>query len=314
VPDALITHFTHIPWPSPAYWLLVPDYVRSAICRSLCQCDIVGFQSNRDARSFLTTCEEFVTDSKVDYVASTVTLDGHVTRVRAYPISIDPEELTRIAASPRTIDYERRLETLCLEKTIVRVDRLEPSKNVVRGFRAYELMLEQHPELHGTVTYLAFLAPSRTRVRQYQRYGDEVEEVVQRINRAYGTETWSPIHTFYENNYTQAVAGLKLYDVLVVNSVIDGMNLVAKEGPIVNTRNGVLVLSEAVGAHEQLRRGALSVSPTDIEGTANAMYTAVTMSEVERAQRAETLRNNVTTENVAHWLKIQAEDLLELTS
>lgn len=312
VPEALITHFTHIPWPSPAYWLLIPSYIRTAICRSLCQCDIVGFQSTRDSRSFLLTCEEFLSDSTVDYAASTIELDGHVTQVKTYPISIDPDELHRIADAPRTQDYERRLRSICLDKTIVRVDRLEPSKNVVRGFRAYNLLLERYPELHGKVTYFAFLAPSRTRVRQYQRYGDEVEDIVQRVNNTYGTETWKPIYTFYENNYTQAVAGLKLYDVLVVNPVIDGMNLVAKEGPIVNMHDGVLILSESVGAHEQLKRGALSVSPTDIEGTMKALYKAVTMSDEERSQRSNLLIENVTNEDVVNWLRVQVRDLLDL--
>lgn len=312
LPAATISHFVHIPWPSPAYWLLLPSNVRTAICRALCQTDILGFQCDRDARSFLGTCEEFLPDAEVDHVKRTVELSGQKVRVRSYPISIDVEELRRIANSPRSLEYERRLQPICSEKTIVRVDRLEPSKNLVRGFRAYQLLLERHAELRGKVTFLAFLAPSRTRVKQYQRYAEEVDEQVQLINSAFGTETWKPIHAFYENNYTQAVAGLRLYDVLLVNSVIDGMNLVAKEGPVVNTRNGTLVLSESVGSYDQLRKGALCVSPTDIEGTMQALYKALTMPEQERKERAATLVEATSQEDLAHWLKIQVQDLMEV--
>ena len=312
IPDATISQFVHIPWPSSAYWLLLPSYIRVAICRALVQCDIVGFQCARDARSFLETCEEFLPDAEVDHVQRTVELDGQKVHVKVYPISIDAGELGRIANSPRSLDYERRLSPLCLETTIVRVDRLEPSKNIVRGFRAYNLLLERHPELHGKVTFLAFLAPSRTRVRQYQRYAEEVDQQVQQVNNTFGTPEWRPIHAFYENNYTQAVAGLRLYDVLLVNSVIDGMNLVAKEGPIVNTKEGSLILSESVGALDQLRKGALAVSPTDIEGTAQAMYKAVTMTPEEREERSNALVSCVTNEDVTHWLRIQIEDLKNL--
>ena len=168
--------------------------------------------------------------------------------------------------------------------------------------------------MHGKVTFFAFLAPSRTRVRQYQRYADEVEQHVQSINSTFGTEDWLPVRTFYENNYTQAVAGLRLYDVLLVNSVIDGMNLVAKEGPIVNTKNGSIILSESVGAHDQLKRAALSVSPTDIEGTAQAMYKALTMTDEELTQRSETLFNIIETEDVTDWMTRQIRDLIELSN
>ena len=310
LPTATISHFVHIPWPSPAYWLLLPDYMRTEICRGLCQSDFLGFQCARDARSFLETCEEFLPEAEVDHARLTVESVNHRVQVRAYPISIDTQELERIASSPRSLGYERRLQSLCLENTIVRVDRLEPSKNIVRGFRAYYQLLDQHPELHGKVTFLAFLAPSRTKVSQYQRYAAEVESQVQAVNTTFGTPDWIPIHTFYENNYIQAIAGMRLYDVLLVNSVIDGMNLVAKEGPVVNTRAGVLILSESVGAHQQLRDGALCVGPTDVEGTMQALYTALTMSAEERSKKALILSEAVEREDVTHWLKTQVEDLI----
>ena len=313
VPDATITQFIHIPWPSPTYWLLLPDYMRTAICRGLSKNDIVGFQCARDVNAFLETCEQFLDGAEVNHRDRTVTLDGHQLQVHAYPISIDTEELRRIASSPRSMDYESRIRPLCRERTMVRVDRLEPSKNIVRGFQAYFTLLERHPELHGKVTFLAFLAPSRTRVRQYQRYAEAVERQVQAVNTTFGTDDWTPVHTFYENNYTQAMAGLRLYDVLVVNAVIDGMNLVAKEGPVVNTRNGVLIISEALGAHDQLKQGALCVAPADTEGTMQAMYQALTMSDEERARRASVLADAVEREDVTHWLQTQITDLAALS-
>ena len=314
LPDATIHHFVHIPWPTPRYWQLLPSFVLRAICSGLCSADIVGFQTMNDVRNFLDACDEFLTDCEVDYNEREIYRDGRRTLVRAYPISLNVEEIRRIANSPRALDYERRLQTYCNESTIVRVDRAEPSKNVVRGFKAYGLLLARHPELHGRVNFLAFLVPSRTHIRQYQRYMNEIESVIQEINTTYGKDGWSPVCTFIENNYTQAIAGMKLYDVMLVNSVIDGMNLVAKEGPVVNTRGGVLILSETTGAHKQLSEGALSVSPSDIEGTMQALYQALTMSAEERESRATILAQSVEREDITHWIQCQLEDIRALTS
>jgi trehalose 6-phosphate synthase len=192
------------------------------------------------------------------------------------------------------------------------VDRAEPSKNIVRGFRAFDLLLEHHPEMKGKVSFLAFLVPIRTHVRQFQRYTEEVTGLVEAINSRHGGAEWQPIRLFNENNYPQALAGLRHYDVLLVNAISDGMPLVAKEGPIVNQRDGVLVLSEGLGACEQLGQCVLAVAPTDLEGTAQAMYTALTMSDDERSRRASQLRQIVEEENVTHWLCCQLEDLATL--
>ena len=183
---------------------------------------------------------------------------------------------------------------------------------VIRGFKAYELLLSRHAELRGKVTFLAFLVPSRTHIRQYQRYLEEIQQIIDQINRSFGKEDWQPIRAFMENNYTQAIAGMKLYDVLLVNTIIEGMNLVAKEGPVVNTQDGVLVLSESSGAHHQLAEGALSVSPTDIEGTMDVLYQAIQMSPEERQQRSSTLIKSIQNEDLNHWIVRQLEDIGEL--
>lgn len=312
LPEAIIQHFLHIPWPDPAYWQMLPAFMRSAICESLCASDIVGFQTSRDVRSFLQSCEMFVDQATVDHTKCTVALNGRETAVRCYPISIDVEELRGIANSPRALEYERKLRPLLGEKTIVRVDRVEPSKNIVRGFRAYRLLLERNKDLIGKVKFLAFLVPSRTHIRQYQRYLQEVEALVAEINETFGSEDWQPITVFYENNYIQAMAAMKLYDVLLVNSIIDGMNLVAKEGPVVNTRGGILVLSETAGAYAQLHEGVLAVAPADVEGTAQALYQAINASVEEREKRANILAQKIEEEDVIHWMESQIGDMKAL--
>ena len=311
LPGAFIYHFIHIPWPASHFWQLLPVSIRSTICESLCATDLVGFQTEGDVHNFLDCCRRFLDDAQVDFAEKTVTLRGRQTRVRAFPTSIDVEEVQRIAASPRAVEYDRRLQPLRAEHTIVRVDRAEPSKNIVRGFRSYQIFLGQHPELHGKVKFLAFLVPARTHIKQYERYQSEIDNLVRTINAAHATPTWQPVQVFYENNYTQALAGMRLYDSLLVNPVADGMNLVAKEGPVVNTRNGVLIVSEGTGAYSQLREGALVVAPADLDGGARAFHQAVTMSEEERAERTAKLVEAVQREDALNWLLVQLREIGE---
>ena len=312
LPDTPIHQFIHIPWPSSAYWELLPSSMRTAICGSLCQADIVGFQTMRDVRSFLECCDTFLPNALVNYQEQTVRFQDRTTHVHAYPISIDVAEVRRITTSSRAQEYHRQILGQLGKQTIIRVDRAEPSKNIIRGFQAYALLLEAHPELRESVRFLAFLVPSRTHIRQYQRYGDEINELVSQINAQFGTDDWQPIQVFYENNYVQALAGMQLYDVLLVNSVIDGMNLVAKEGPVVNAKNGVLVLSESAGAHERLRVGCLSVAPADVEGTKRALYQALTMSDEERLARQQSMVETIEQEDITHWLYRQLQDVSAL--
>ena len=312
IPDAIVQHFVHVPWPSPRYWQIVPDYIGRRICRSLCDADVAGFQSPQDRRSFLDTVEEFLPEAQVDRERGSVVWSNRETLVRAYPTSINVEEVRRIADSTRALEYQSRLEELCTEATIARIDRAEPNKNIVRGFRAYDLLLAKHPELKGRVVFLAFLVPSRTHVRQYQRYMDEINREVKQVNDKHSEGEWQPIRMFMENNYTQAVAGMRLYDVLLANTIMEGTNLVAKEGPVVNTRDGVLVLSQTSGVHHQLAEGALTVSPTDVNGTMEALYQAITMSAEERRRRASLLAESVCRDDVARWLARQLEDIAGL--
>jgi trehalose 6-phosphate synthase len=249
----------------------------------------------------------------VDYRDPQVHFEGHVTAVRPYPVSADTEELVSVAESADIRSYAERLAPLHGEQTILRVDRAEPSKNILRGFHAFELLLREHPEFLGHVKFLAFMVPSRTQIPEYRRYVRQLHHLVVDVNRRHGWDGWQPIELFYEENRAQAIAAMQTYDVLLVNPVIDGMNLVAKEGAAVNQRDGVLVLSETAGAYEELAPGALAVAPADVEGTAEALFRALTMPAPERRLRARTLRETVTRQDIFTWVLRQLEDLRALS-
>ncbi|MCC6314973.1 MAG: trehalose-6-phosphate synthase, partial [Thermomicrobiales bacterium] len=291
-PNAILQHFVHIPWPDPDYWRLLPLAMRRAICEGMLGNDIVGFQTALHARSFMYTCEAYVPDVQVNYGGSHVHWNGRQIEVRAYPISVDTATVRRTAYSKEARAHDRYLPNYWNEFTILRVDRAEPSKNIVRGFQAFDRFLEAHEEFQGRVNFVAITVPSRMDVPEYQDYLDDVSAVVGRINARYANvETgWQPIHLIMGENYPRALAAMKWYDVLMVNSIIDGMNLVAKEGALLNERNGVLILSEGAGAVSQLGAAALVIAPADVEGTADALYTAFTMPLSERRKRSEALR------------------------
>ncbi len=312
VPDATILHFTHIPWPGPRYWGLMPEFMRRRIHESLCACDIVGLQTRGDVQNFLHCCETMLEGAEVDYQTCIVQFRGQTTQVCAYPISIDAAGLLEFAQGPEVQEYRRRIEPLLGEQTIVRVDRSEPSKNIIRGLRAWELLLERLPEFRRKVNFLQFLVPSRSELGVYQTYTDEIFELVESINDHFGDVDWQPIRIFYEDNYPQAIAGMTFYDVLLVNPIIDGMNLVSKEGPLVNKGDGVLVLSEMAGSFEQLSDYALPVSPSDLEGTVRALQQALTMPPDERRRRAAALKRLVQEEDITFWLERQFRDLMTL--
>lgn len=317
-PSLLLQHFVHIPWPDQDYWRLLPYTMRRAICEGLLANDIVGFQTPRHARSFLNTVDANVPEAEVDYRRREVTYRGRITRVRVYPISIDPQHVKETAASENAQRHYEHLQYFRNEFTIIRVDRAEPSKNIVRGFLAFDRVLEAHPELIGRVNFLAFLVPTRMEVAEYVNYLDEINAVVGRINAKYANAAkveginWQPVHLFVGDDYPRALAAMRFYDVLLVNAIFDGMNLVAKEGALLNERNGVLILSEGAGAFQQLGPWAITVSPTDIEGTAEALWQALTMPETERAWRAEQLRRHVLEHDLRRWLIDQLHDLAEL--
>ncbi len=305
-----VSLFVHIPWPDPEGWRVLPGYAREGVLRSLLECDVVAFHTERYARNFVRTVRE-VLSVEADEGEGVVHYQGRKVRVRSYPISIDPGEFEELAQSDAVLEQEEYVKDLP-GKLLLRIDRMDLSKNVVRGFHAYGRMLERQPEMKGRVTFLAGLQPSRGDILEYARYAEAIEETVEEINAEHGTDSWQPIVLQMEDNFPRAVAAYKNYDALLVNAVRDGMNLVAKEAAVVNEKNGVLVLSEGAGAHEELGEHAITVNPFDVDEQAEAIQAALTMPEDERREKAKALRDTVLSNTVEDWVEAQLKDIAEL--
>lgn len=310
-PTVAMQQFIHIPWPSLLDWQALPTDIVRAICEGLLANDSLVFQTDASVENFLATCAVYLGDeARISSAPAEVSYRGMTTSLWDNPISVDVHELEADVRSAEARAHIERIRPLLGEKTIMRVDRLDPSKNIAAGFESFERLLEKHPEWRGRVNFLAFLVPSRTGIPEYQSYADHVFAIVDRINARFGTPHWQPIRLFYEQNRLQALAAMTMYDVLLVNSLLDGMNLVSKEGPVVNQRDGVLVLSETAGSYEELKCGALGVRPIDIEETAAALHLALLMPADKRAERAAKLRQAVYSHQLSDWLRLQIKDLL----
>jgi trehalose 6-phosphate synthase len=312
--DAPILHFTHIPWPEPAAWQHLPVDLRTELLHGLLGADIVGFHTEADVRRFLATCAALLPDVDVDHDAIAVTRDGarREVRVRAYPISIDPAELRAHAHQRPMLDAHAELAQHRPERLILRVDRTDPSKNILRGFHAYERLLERRPDLHGRVRMLALLDPSRLSVPAYAAYLERIHEVTATITERFARDGWLPIDLRIGDTFPLVVAAYREYDVLLVNSIADGMNLISKEAPLLNERDGVVVLSERAGSFEELAPWVLAVDPLDVEQTAAQLEAALELSAAERAARASAIRAFVEAHDVERWIGLQLRDLEQL--
>jgi trehalose 6-phosphate synthase len=309
-PQAALQHFVHIPWPAAPVWQALPMRIVGDICDGLLGNDSVVFQTEESVENFLDTCRVYLgSDADVCFRRGEIRYAGRKTVAWANPISVDIDELRALGESAKVQRYKAGLASGTDEKFIVRVDRLDPSKNVIRGFEAFETLLRRRPQLRGRVRFLAFLVPTRSGIREYDAYTRATFETADRINSQYGTADWQPINVYHEQNRAQALAGLMLYDVLLVNSIADGMNLVSKEGPVLNETDGVLVLSRAAGSFEQLRAGSICVDPVDVCATAAALETALSMSEKERRERATLNRHAISNHGLQDWLRMQLKDL-----
>jgi trehalose 6-phosphate synthase len=311
VPDAALCHFVHIPWAQPDYWRVLPEPIRRAIHEGLLANDVVSFHTTRWRRNFLRACQDIV-EPDIDFPAGVVRWQDRETSVRSRPISIDPDEFEGLAESAAVCERERELEENRTEFLVLRVDRTDLSKNVVRGFRAYELFLEAHPELHRRVQMRALLDPSRQDIPEYTEYLGAIQRAARAVNDRFQQEGWVPLEVAVQDDFVGAVAAYKQYDVLLVNAIFDGMNLVAKEAPLVNTRDGVLILSENTGAHEELGEWALTVNPFDVAGQADALYEAVEMAPAERRRRREAIARQVRAHDISGWIEHQLADLDEV--
>jgi trehalose 6-phosphate synthase len=307
-PDVFLHHFVHIPWTQPDAWRVLPSRIREQIYAGVLANDIIGFHTRSYRRNFLQCCRDLL-DLEVDFKDGIVQFEGREVWVRAYPLPIDYEATRAVARRPRVREFEERVLRRRREFSILRVDRADLSKNVLRGFTAFDIFLEQHPEFAERITFTAQLMPSRTDVPEYAEYLEKIEALVAVVNHRHGTPDWMPIDLKLRDDLDEAVASYKHYDVMMVNAMFDGMNLVAKEGPLVNERNGVSILSENTGAHEELGEFALSVNPFDVQELADAIYNALTMSPESRERRARGLCEIVTSRDPGDWIDEQIADI-----
>ena len=308
-PNTPILHFTHVPFPGPGAWCQLPPAWSGRVVRGLLGADIVGFQTNRDREHFLDCCRSF--GYRVDRSAHVVEAgDGRQVRVRVYPASTSPEEVRSLLGRPQLADARQRMYAGPDQQTIVRVDRLDPSKNQLAGFTAFERLLDAHPDLHGRLRFNAFLVPSRTDLEVYRAYRDTVFGRIAAINARFAGRCGGPvIQVFYTNDREQALAAMADADVLLANSLADGMNLVVKEWAIASVRPGVLVASDRMGVAAEAEGSALLVDPADVAATARALGQALAMPRHERQVRLQRLRTRVEAWTAHDWLLAQLRDL-----
>jgi trehalose 6-phosphate synthase len=307
-PDVFLHHFVHIPWTQSDSWRVLPSFIREEIYRGILANDIIGFHTRSYRHNFLHCCDELL-GVDVDFERGIVHIDDREVWVRAYPLPIDSSAVQAVAARERVHGFEEELLRRRRDHLILRVDRADLSKNVLRGFTAFDVFLEQHPEFRERVTFIAQLMPSRTDVPEYAEYLERIEAVVAVVNHRHGSPDWMPIQLKLRDDLEEAVAAYKHYDVLIVNAMFDGMNLVAKEGPMVNERAGVSILSENTGAHEELGEYALSVNPFDIQELADSIHAALTMPVLERESRLAGLRDVITARDPGDWIDEQLADI-----
>jgi trehalose 6-phosphate synthase len=302
-PDVRIGHFSHTPWAPPEYFRMLPDDVGRQVLSGMLGADRLGFLTRRWADAFTACAQEFAGG-----------LGG--TRVGVHGLGADAEFLRKRA---HEADVDERMAALREEigeapdgsprKTVVRVDRTELSKNIVRGLLAYRQLLDDHTEWRERVVHVAFAYPSRQDLAVYRDYTAEVRRVAQEINEAYGTPGWTPVLLSTKDDFARSLAAYRLADVALVNPVRDGMNLVAKEVPVVSEEGCALVLSREAGAFEELGEEAIAVNPYDVVDTARALHEALTMPGGERAERAKRLAAAATALPPARWFLDQLDAL-----
>jgi trehalose 6-phosphate synthase len=307
-PDVFLHHFVHIPWTQPDAWRVLPTRIRHELYAGLLANDIIGFHTQAYRRNFLQCCRELV-GAEIDEERSVVFWQGREVWVRTYPLPIDHAATLAAAEAPRVADFEAELIHRRRNFLILRVDRADLSKNVLRGFSAFDTFLDQHPEFSERVSFIAQLMPSRTDVPQYQEYLERIEALVAVVNHRHGTPDWMPIQLKLRDDLEEAFASYKQYDVLLVNAMFDGMNLVAKEGPLLNRNAGVSILSENTGAHDELGEFALSVNPFDIQELADSIHAALEMDHAERSRRLAGLQAIVTARDPGDWIDEQLDDI-----
>lgn len=288
-PDLRTVHFTHTPWCEPSQLRMLPGHAVAELLGGMTSYGACGFHTRRWESAFAACCRE---------------LAGRDVATFASPLGVDAGRLRAVAASAECAERRAALEERTAgRRMILRSDRVELSKNLVRGFRAYGEMLERYPEWRGEVVFVALAYGSREELPEYLAYRAEVERVVEIVNERHGTATWTPIELEVSDDFVASVAALTSYDVLLVNPIRDGLNLVAKEGTLVNDCDGVLALSREAGVFEEMGELALEVHPYDVVQTAEVLARALEMEPAERRRRAAALREVSEATSPATWLE-----------
>lgn len=297
-PDLRIGHFSHTPWAPVDYFRMLPDDIAEQVLRGILGADRAAFLTRRWADGFIGCCTEILGGTGRTRVGvHGLGADGDFLRRRAHEADVDE----RMAVLREQVGPGR--------KTIVRVDRTELSKNIVRGMLAYRALLDERPEWRGRVVHVAFAYPSRQDLAVYREYTAEVQRVADEINSVYGTADWTPVVLHVDDDFARSLAAYRLADVALVNPIRDGMNLVAKEVPVVSDHGCALVLSREAGAYEELADDAITVNPYDVSATADALHEALTMADDERAERTERLAGAATALPPQQWFLDQLEAL-----
>jgi trehalose 6-phosphate synthase len=289
-PEARIAHFTHVPWVGPDDWTVVSREIAGAIHDALLACDSVGFHTERWRSAFVESCEALLGRG-----------DEAERRSHANPIAIDAAEFETLATGEGVASRREALVAERPELLVLRVDRVDPSKNAVRGFQAFVRLLERRPALEGRIGLLALLDPSREEIPEYVDYRRSVEQTASAVNERFGRPGWEPISLVVRDDFLASVAAYTEYDVLLVNPVLDGLNLVAKEAPLVNRRDGVLVLSTGAGVFAELAGWVVGVDPLDVEAQADGLERALDLAPADRRARADAIRAHVRTHDVDAW-------------
>jgi trehalose 6-phosphate synthase len=304
-PDVLINHFTHTSWAPPDYYALLPDDVGRSIVTGLLGADYLGFHSTRWADAFLRCCHELL-GCAVDLAGRTVTWEGRTVRIGIHPLGTDAAELRKRAAGS---DVQAQLDSLREQVgellVITRVDRTELSKNIVRGLHAYRELLRARPEWRGRVVHVAYAYPSRHDLPEYREYTGAVQRIGREIEEEFGSHDWMPLLLDVTDDYPGSLAALRRADVLLVNPVRDGMNLVAKEGVVLAEPGCAVVLSRQAGVADEFGADALLVNPYDVSQTADALHTALSMPLAERLDRADRMRAAAGARPPAAWFAEQ---------
>jgi len=309
VPGVRIAHFSHTPWAPVDYYRILPDENGRAVLDGILGADHAGFLSQRWASAFLDCCEALL-GAQVDRDAQRVIHRGHVTSVGVHPLGVDAPALReRAHAADVQAGVDALTELAGNRKVIVRIDRTELSKNILRGLAAYRELLATRPEWHGKVVHIAFAYPSRSSVPGYREYTEQVERLAAEINAEFETPDWQPLVLEVKDDYPRSLAACRVADVLVVNPIRDGMNLVAEEGPVLSDRDCALVLSREAGAASLLGSDALLINPYDIGATASALHQALTMPDDDRRRRRVALAKAAASHSPSTWLTAQLDAL-----